>query len=83
MIWWWELRYKDEWTLDSVIKFGCEVDIRSMHEEKDSNICVGSSITWYKPNWDEIFSIGLPSLVVMSSLHLINWFYIKIDEKYY
>ena len=46
MIWWWELGYKGVWTPDSVIKFGCEVHIGSMHEEKDSNISEGSLITW-------------------------------------
>ena len=29
----------------SVIKFGCEVNIRSMHEEEDPIICEGSLIT--------------------------------------
>ena len=65
MVVWWELGYKDGWTLDSVIKFGCEVNTRSIHEEKYSNICVVSLIT--KPNFDEIFSIALPSIVVMYS----------------
>ena len=69
MIWWWELGYKDGWTPDSIIKFGFAVNIRSIYEDEVSNICVGSSITWCKANGDDIFSITLPSLVVMSSLH--------------
>ena len=40
-----------------------------LHEEEDSNISTGSLITWYKPNCDEIFSIALPSFVVMSFIH--------------
>ena len=38
MIWWWELRYEDGWTPDSVIKFCCEVNIRSTNQEEDSNL---------------------------------------------
>ena len=37
MIWWWELGYKDGWIPDSVIRFGCEMNIRAIHEE-DSNV---------------------------------------------
>ena len=47
---------RDGCTPDSVIKFGCEMNIRSMHGE-NSNICAGSLITWCKPNCDEILSI--------------------------
>ena len=68
MIWWWELGCN--------IKFRCEVNIRSIYEEEDSNICVGWLITCCKPNCDYIFSIALPSLLVMSLLH-------KIAEEYY
>ena len=45
MIWWLELGCIDGWTPDSVIKFGCEENIRSMHEEEDPIICEGSLIT--------------------------------------
>ena len=76
MIWWWELGCKDVWTPDSVIKFGCEVNIRSIHEEV-SNICVSSLITWCKANCDDIFSIALPSLVVMPFLHQLLDFVLK------
>ena len=76
MIWWWELGCKDGWTPDSVIKFRCEVNIRSVYEEEASNVCVGWLITCCKPNCDYIFSIALPSLLVMSWLH-------KIAEEYY
>ena len=77
MIWWWELGCKDGWTPDSVIRFGCEVNIRSIHEEEDSNIWVGSLIIWCKPNYHEIFSIALPSVVVMSFLHQLLDFALK------
>ena len=78
MIWWWELGYKDGWTPDSVIKFGCEVNIKSINEEEDSNICAGSLITWCKPKSDEIFSTALPSFAVMSFLHQLLDFTLKL-----
>ena len=68
MNWWWELGCKDGWIPDSVIRFGCDVNIRSIHKEEDSNKCVGSLITWCKPDCDEIFSVALPSIVVRSFL---------------
>ena len=69
MIWWWELGYKDGQTPDSVIKFGCEVNVRSIHEEEDSITYICSLITWCNLNCDDIFSITLPLLVVMTFLH--------------
>ena len=69
MICWWKLRCKDGWTPDSVIKCGFEVNVRSIHEEENSNIYVGSLIIWCKPNCDEILSIDSPSVVFMSFLH--------------
>ena len=77
MILWWELGYKDGWSPDSVIKFGCEMDIRSIHEKEDSNICAGSLITWCKANCEEIFSIVLPSIAVMSFLYQLLYFALK------
>ena len=53
----------------SVINFGNEGNIKSKLGEDDCNICLGSLITWCKPNCDEIFSIASPSIVVMSFLH--------------
>ena len=78
MIWCWELGYKDVWAPDSGIKFGCEVDIRSIHEEEDSNICLGSLITWCKPNCDD-----LTSSVVMSFLHQLLDFALSFVEDYF
>ena len=77
MILWWELGYKDGWSPDSVIKFGCEMNIRSIHEKEDSNICAGSLITWCKANCEEIFSIVLPSIGVMSFLYQLLYFALK------
>ena len=71
MIWWWNLEYKDGWTPDSVIKFGCEVNIRSIHEEEDSNICVGLLITWYKPNCDEQYVLLL--VIVATRISDYSW----------
>ena len=53
------------------------MNIISTHKEEDSNICIGSLVTWCKPNWGEIFSIALPSLVVMSVLHQLLYFTLK------
>ena len=78
MIWCWELGYKDVWAPDSVIKFGCEVDIRSIQEEEDSNICLGSLITWCKPNCDDS-----TSSVVMSFLHQLLDFALSFVEDYF
>ena len=77
MIWWWKLGCKGGWTPDSVIGFGCEVNIRSIPEEEDSNIWVGSLTIWCKPNYNEIFSIALPSVAVMSFLHQLLDFALK------
>ena len=81
MVWWWELGYKDGWTPDLVIKFDCEVNIKSIQAEEDSNTYVGSIITCCKPNCDEIFSIALPSIVVMSFLHQLLDFAFKAARR--
>ena len=47
-------------TPDSVIKFGCDVKIRSIHAKELSRICVGSFIICCIPNCDVIFSKILP-----------------------
>ena len=39
-MWWWNLGCKDEWTPDSVIKCGFEVNIRPIHEKEDYNMYV-------------------------------------------
>ena len=52
MIWWWELGYKDGQTPDSIIKFGCEVNVRSIHEEEDSITYICSLISWCNLNCD-------------------------------
>ena len=80
MIWWWELGCKGGWTPDSVTKFGCEVNIRSIHEGEVSNICIGLLITWCKADCDDIFSITLPSLVIMSFLHQLLDFALKLPR---
>ena len=72
-------------TPDSVIRFGSELIIRSIHEE-DSNIHVGSLIIYIsvgslinicKPNCDKILSIVLPSIVVMLFLYQLLDFALK------
>ena len=61
----------------SVIRCGGEVNIRSIHQEEDSNIWVGSLIIWCNPNCDEMFSIALPS---MSFLHQLLDFALKLPR---
>ena len=33
MIWWWQFECKDGWMPDSTTKLGCDIKIRSIHEE--------------------------------------------------
>ena len=51
-IWWWQLGWRDGWTPDSTTKFGCDVNIKSIHEEEFSNKSVGSLINWHNPSWE-------------------------------
>ena len=48
------LDVKDVWKPDSVIKFGCDVNVRSINEEKLSRICVRSFVICYSPICDFI-----------------------------
>ena len=48
-IWWWQFECNDEWIPDSMTKFGCEVKIRSMQEDDELSMWVGSWISWFKP----------------------------------
>ena len=48
------LDVKDVWTPNSVIKFGCDVNVRSIHEEELSRICVGSFVICYSTICDFI-----------------------------
>ena len=57
----------DEWTPESIIKLGTDVNMRSIHEEELSTICVGSSITWCNPNYDVMLSITLQKLIYLYS----------------
>ena len=38
-------------TSDSTTKLGCDVNIKSIHEEEFWNKCVGSLINWCNPSW--------------------------------
>ena len=44
-------------TSDSITKFGCEVNIKSMQDEESPIICVGSLIICCNPNVEVIPSI--------------------------
>ena len=64
--WWWQFRCKDGWTPDSIIKFGCHANMRSIFEGELCKICVGSFMTWCNPNCDVTFSNAFPWEVVLS-----------------
>ena len=64
MIWWWQFWCNDGCTPDSITKLGWEVKIRSIQEEDESKMCVGSLMIWLNPNCDVICSILLPSKLV-------------------
>ena len=45
-IWWWQFGYKEGSTPECVIKFGWEVTINSMQDDKLFQKCVGLFIIW-------------------------------------
>ena len=51
------------------LRYGCEVKIRSMNEEEDSNLCVGSFIIFWRPYWDVTFSSVIPFELFLSCLN--------------
>ena len=73
---WWE-----EWTPEFITKFGCDVKIKSIHDELLSKIWVGSLITCLNPHWEVKDSSFLPSKVVLSLEHQL-WPCIKITNNY-
>ena len=81
MGWWWELGYEDGCTPDSIIRFGSEVYITSIHKEEKSYLCVDSLINWCEPNFDELFFIALASIVVIFTP--VTWFCIKTAKECY
>ena len=56
-------------TLDSEIRLGWEVNIKSIKAEEFSKMCIGSFKTWYNSHCDETFSIAIPSKFVLSCLY--------------
>ena len=52
------------------------LSMRSIHGE-DPNICVGSLITYCRPDCCEIFPIALPFIVVVSFFHQLFDFALK------
>ena len=64
---------------ESLTRFGCEVNIKSMHEEHSPSICVGSITTWLSLNCDKIFSmISRPKVVLLCLYHFLDW--VKITK---
>ena len=56
-------------TPDSITKFGCDINIKSIQEEESATRCVGSLISCCNPNWEAIASILEPSYDVLSPLN--------------
>ena len=77
MIWWWQFWCNDGCTPDSITKLGWEVQIRSIQEEDESKMCVGSLMIWLSPNYDVIYSILLPSKLVRLFAHQFVDFALK------
>ena len=69
MIWWWQFWCNEGCTPDSITKLGWELKIRSIQEEDESKMCVGSLIIWVNPNYDVIYLTLLPSKLVWSFAH--------------
>ena len=53
------------------------MNLRLIHEE-ESNIYVGSLTIWCKQHFAEIIYIALPSVVIMSFLHQLSDFALKL-----
>ena len=59
---------------ESMTRFGCEVNIKSMHEEGNPSICISSIITWASLNCDKHFSkISPPNLVLSCLYQLLDY----------
>ena len=65
VIWLWQFAWREGWTPDSIIRFGCDVNIKSMQEEELFKIWVGSFMIWLKPKLAVKMSIFYPSIFVM------------------
>ena len=68
MIWWWQFGCNEECTPDSIIKFGCEVNIKLMQQKESPIICIGSLIICCNPNVEVIPSILESSYVALLPL---------------
>ena len=56
-----------------MIKLGSDVNMRSRHEEKVSNMCGSSLINWHNPNYGVMLSITLPLNADLSwQCHLLD-----------
>ena len=60
---WWQVRCNEDSS-----KFGCDVNIKSMLEEK----CVGSLISCCNPDWEVMTSILEPILELVNSLQFVS-----------
>ena len=68
-IWWWQFRYKDEWTPEITDKFDWFVNIRSIQDELLVWTWFGSFINWEKPFEDVNENKCDPSNAFMSLHH--------------
>ena len=57
--------------LDAVksVHQGCDVNIKSIQDGEVFDMCVGSLISWCKPNYAVTFSIAFPSWLDLSWQH--------------
>ena len=55
MTWWWQFWCNYRCTTDSIIKLGWEVKIRSIQEDDESKMYVGSLMIWVNPNCEVIW----------------------------
>ena len=62
-------RCNGECTPDFIIKFGCDVNFKSVKEEESATRCVGSLISCCNPNWEVIASILEPPYDLLSTLN--------------
>ena len=45
IMWWWQFGWSKKWTPEFIIKFRCDMKIKSLHDELLSKVWVGSLIT--------------------------------------
>ena len=62
--WWWQFAWREEWMPDSITKFGCVVNIKSIQEDWIVHN-MGWFLIWWKPKLEVKKSIFDPSKLVL------------------